>query len=214
MIRVTSPTVEEQEAVREVQRSLLELGYPSAGIVDGDFGLETQGAVLDFLNRNHLIAPPVVDDMLLAALKAAPKKSQPERIVLATTKEIAPKVDAVNQTGWARFVAKITAIPAGIVAVFLGIVDNLSDAIEKLSPLKTFLSEWLSGISPLTMVLIASIAVALLSFLIWYQTARAQNSLAEGYTKGTVKDDNKLDTTPTPITENGEEKGVVYNPPA
>lgn len=217
MILVTTTTAEQQEAVKEVQRSLLELGYPGVGVVDGDFGLESQGAVLDFLNRNHLIAPPVIDDMLLAALHAAPKKTQPGRVVLATEQDVATKVDAVKQTGWARFVAKVAAIPSGIAAVVLGTISSIGDAIDKLTPLKVFLQDWLSSVPPLTLIVAATSAVAILSFVIWYQTGRAQNSMTAGYTKGTVKDDNKLDTTPTPMTpttEDGEEPGgEIYKPP-
>lgn len=190
MIKIVAPALADMQVVETVQRSLLELGYPSAGVVDGDFGWETQGAVLDFMNRNHLAPPPVIDDALLEALKNAPKKARPPSVSQATVSEITPKVAAVNKNSWAKFVAKISAIPAGLATLILGTVSGLGDAIDKLAPLKAFLSEYLGSINPIVMAVSATGIVTVLSFVTWWQTRGAEAALKDGYQRGTVKDDN------------------------
>lgn len=181
----------QRRIIEGVQRRLLELGYSGGGAADGFMGKRTEGSILNFRNRNGLPLVPVIDDELLAALTVANKVERPIEQTEATVSDIAPKVEAVQKTWWAKAWAWIMGLPAFLGTLFLGIVENLGDAIDKISPLKQFLGEFLSSISPLTMVLMGTTAVTIVSFIIWWQAKGAETALVDGYQRGTVRNDNK-----------------------
>lgn len=179
------------EMVQAVQVKLRSLRYVNAGPPDGKEGEKTAAAILDFRNRNNLPISTAIDGELLNALLIAAPKELPASQVTATETQIAPKVDAVNRTLWGKFWAKVAAIPAAIVSLVLGIVSNLGDAINALTPLKTFLSDWLEGIDRLTIVAIATSVTALVSGFMWLNTRGAAGAMTEGYRKGSVVNDNR-----------------------
>ncbi len=178
------------ERVKIVQHRLLELGYTDTGIIDGDPGFSTQGAILDFRNRNGLPLTPTVDDDLIAALATADPIKRPLRVSEATVAEIAPKVEAMNRTWWTKTLAWMLTVPSLVTSIAIGIVDHLGDAIDKLSPLKYLLSEYLSSIPPLTLVLVVMLAVAAVAALLWWQSVMAEAALVDGFKRGTVRNDN------------------------
>jgi hypothetical protein len=178
------------EQVTNVQHRLLELGYTGTGEVDGKLGWSTQGAILNFRNRNGLPLTPTIDDELIAALLIAAPIERPLRVATATITEIAPKVEAVQKTWFAKMLAWLLTIPSVIASLLLGIVENLGDAVETLSPLKLFLSEFFSSVPPLTMILVIAGAVAVVASLLLWQARRAETALVDGYKRGTVRNDN------------------------
>lgn len=184
--------------VKWVQSRLLELGYTGGGPADGLFEEKTKGAILNFRNRNGLPTVPVIDNQLLARLHTAPPLAVPVEQATATAKEIAPNVVAVKQSLWSRFWAKVLAFPALALTAFFGVVDNLGDAVDKLVPLKTFLSEYLAGIPPLRLILIGSTTVSVVSLVLWWSSGKATKALEDGFRRGTVRNDNPQG--PDPVT--------------
>lgn len=180
-------TATEQAAIGEVadvQKLLLQKGYVEAGPVDGDIAPKgkTEAAILDFRNRNNLPLTPAIDDTLIAALRTADPKVLPIEQVTATAAEIAPKVEAVKQTRWAKFWAKIAAYPSLIGAALLAVAERFDDAVGYLRPLKDFAGDipawaWIGGAG----------AVAA---LIAYNLGRAETAQVESYRSGTMGDDN------------------------
>lgn len=175
--------------IEAVQRRLIELGYSGVGDVDGLMGKKTEGSILNFRNRNGLPLTTVIDDDLLNALAVANKIELPIEQVTATVTEIAPKVQAVQKTWWAKFWALLLAIPTGLITIIGWVVDGLGDAVAKLSPLKTMLDEILSNMPPITMILVISTIVTIVALLIGYQTHGAQKDMVKGYNEGTVHND-------------------------
>ncbi len=182
------------ERIADVQRKLLALGYTGVGEVDGIIGDRTIGAILNFRFRNKLPltvndAPLGIDAQLLAALETAPKQFIPSEQAQATVTEIAPKVAAVQKAWWAKLWAHILAWPMAFISFVGLIIDNMGDAIEKLTPLKSFLSDWLATVPPLTLVLIGTVTVSIVSILIAWQSGKAQAAMVQGYQQGTVHND-------------------------
>lgn len=179
-----------KKQVMAVQRRLLELGYTGVGIVDGELALSTQGAILNFRNRNGLTLKPAIDDDFITALTTASPIERPDRVLTATFADIKPKVEAAETTWRAKMLAWTLAVPSVVSSVALGIINNLGDAVDKLSPLKFFLSEFLSSVPPLTMVTMIVVAVGLVASLLLWQARRAEGALIDGYKRGTVRNDN------------------------
>ena len=182
--------IRDAQKIADVQHRLLELGYVGAGPIDGEMGKKTEATILNFRNRNGLPLVPYIDEELVAALATAPKISLPPAQVTATVKDIAPKVEAVQKTWWAKAWAWILGLPSAVFTVIVGIINSLGDAIERLTPLKDLLGESLTKLPPVTMILVGTTLTTAVSFLIWWQTKRAEDALVDGYQRGTVRNDN------------------------
>lgn len=182
--------VRDEGIVSAVQAKLRELGYVDGGPATGDLGKKTEASILDFRNRNGLPLSTAIDADLLQKLGIAEPKFLPVEQTTATAAEIAPKVAAMAQTRWAKFWAKLGTIPTFLGALFMGMVQYLGDAIAMLTPLKTFLSDWLDGVDKLTLVAIAAGSTALISGVLWFNSRNAEGAMETGYRDGTVKNDN------------------------
>lgn len=184
--------VDTPEILEAVQVKLRSLNYVNAGPPDGTLGMKTEAAILDFRNRNKLPLTTSIDAAFLKTLRDyAPPKELPLDQVTATEAEIAPKVDAVKKNILTRFVAKVSAIPAFVGALLVGIVNNLGDAIETLTPLKTLMNDWLDDIDRSTLVIFAFAATATVSGLLWLHSRQTGAALTDAYQKGTTGNDNK-----------------------
>lgn len=181
--------VDTPEIVAAVQMKLRSLGYVTAGPPDGELAQKTESAILDFRNRNGLPTGTSIDGDLLNALLVAGPKLLPESQVTATESQIAPKVASAKSNLWSRFWAKVAAVPALAVTIGVGIINNLGDAINALTPLKSFLSEWLDKVDRLTLVAISAFLITVVSGLLWFNSRRTGEALTQGFREGTVLND-------------------------
>lgn len=175
--------VDTEGVVSAVQLKLRSLGYVDVGKKDGEASKRTQAAILDFRNRNNLPSGTSIDGDLLIALANAQPKPVPVEQATATAATIAPHVEAVKQTRWTKFWAKVMAYPALLVSGALAIADRFDDAVNKLSPLKNMVNEvpgwvWIGG-------------VGLLATLLALSVNKSENAIVDAYQKGTTSDDNK-----------------------
>lgn len=179
-----------EDQVRWVQNRLLELGYTDGGPVDGSLNLKTQGTILDFRNRNQLELQPGIDPILISVLVQGPTIELPVSQVTAETKEIAEKVAAVKVTWYARFWAKLLAVPAGLITVFSAILDNFGNAVSALQPIRNYIeAELVKYMSPFTVTMMFTGAACAVALVLWRKAALAERALVEGYRQGTVKND-------------------------
>ncbi|MPZ58423.1 MAG: hypothetical protein GEU91_18410 [Rhizobiales bacterium] len=140
--------------VKSVQLALLEMGYSSVGEPDGKWGGMTKGGIAAFKNDRKLDGPPVVDDALKAALQAATDEGwtrpiAPERRD-ATPEELAPKLPEVAASKKAERVGFWASVGGAFATACSALVSSLGDAVEWLSPLKTFAGDvpwfvWIGG---------------------------------------------------------------------
>lgn len=172
--------------VEGVQRRLLELGYSAIDKVDGKMGRKTEGAILNFENRNGLPLTGKVSDALIAALPVASKIELPLTQTQATVTEIAPRVEAVKTNWWSRMWAKILGIPAAVISIVSAIIDHLDDATGKLSAVKNFLSDVPVWAWPAL--------VALVAFIISRTANKTEAAIVDGFQRGTVQADHKAET--------------------
>lgn len=182
-------TLTGENRVKWVQNRLLELGYTDGGPVDGSLNLKTQGTILDFRNRNGLPLVAGIDNDLIAMLFNGPTIELPIEQTTAQTPAIAEKVGAVRETWYARFWSKVLAIPSVIIAAVTGTISSFGDAVTLMQPIKLFLEERLSSISPLTLTAIIGSVTTVLAIILWRKSANTEGALVEGYRIGTLKND-------------------------
>lgn len=178
-----------QDQVKWVQVRLLELGYTDGGPADGILSLKTEGTILDFRNRNGLPLLPSIDQGLIMALVTGPSIELPRSQVEAQTPEIAERVVAVKETWYARFWAKVLAVPSLSIALLMGILDNFGEAVALLAPVRTFLQEGLSTVSPMTLTAVMGLSAGVIAVILWRKAANTESALVTGYRDGTVKND-------------------------
>lgn len=172
------------EVVSAVQEKLLERNYVDGGPVDGKLGDKLKDEILAVRRREGLPLTPTIDAEFLKKLETAAPKALPIEQVTATATEIAPKVEAVRKTRWAKFWAKVTAWPSLAVGSVLAVIERFDEAVEKIAPLKNMASEvpayaWIAG-------------VGVVATLLAIYLGKTESDMVEGYQKGTVKNDNKL----------------------
>jgi hypothetical protein len=157
----TSPSID----VETIQRKLEQLGYHEVGAVDGVWGGKTAAAIAAFKNDRGLTGDPVIDKALVAAIDkcVADGWSRPVSVDRAnvTAKDIAPKVEAVRQTLWQRFWAKVTGFGAMIVAAFKGASDYFESLKEYVQPVMNWFADvpawvWFVGIGGVALLLYLS----------------------------------------------------------
>lgn len=185
-------------AVQAVQQRLLELGYAGVGEADGDLGPQTQGAILNFKNREGLLSPDVfaIDGPFLDRLQVAERIFLPPEQTQATVRDIGPKVASMRQATSAKLVAKVTTWTTVAGTLGVGVVNNLGDAINILTPVKSFLTDWLVSANPLVLVLVALGAILAVSSLLLFKNSQTQASLLAGYRDSTVRNDLPVGSKP------------------
>lgn len=147
----TAPTID----VETVQRKLDRLGYHEVGGIDGVWGGKTAAAIAAFKNDRGLTGDPIIDRALTTEIDKCiadqwSRPVSPERANV-TAKDMAPKVEAVRQTLWQRFWAKVTGFGALIAATFKGASDYFDSLKEQVQPFMNWFSDipawlWFVGI--------------------------------------------------------------------
>lgn len=143
------------DAVRNVQTRLDELGYFEVGKLDGCWGSRTAGAITSFQADNGLPLAAKIDQGLLAALMTAKPRIQSDERANATVSELrkegAPEIKQTDQTKYAGYgLVGMGALKGGTEAL-----DNVRDAsgtlreiIDALQPIYGFLQDnawWIAG---------------------------------------------------------------------
>lgn len=180
--------IETREVVEAVQEKMKSLDYVDGGKVDGHVGDKMMDEILALRRREGLPLVDAngkalgIDAELLAKLQVAAPKVLPIEQVTATSAEIAPKVDAVRTTRWAKFWAKVGAWNAGLVTFIFAVLERFEDASKYLTPVKNFAGEvpgyvWIGSAG--------FVAIFLALYL-----GKTETSLTDAYRSGTVKDDN------------------------
>lgn len=157
----TAPSID----VETVQRKLENLGYHEVGGIDGIWGGKTAAAIAAYKNDRGLTGDPVIDRSLVASLDRDianqwSRPVAPERANV-TAKDIAPKVEAVRQTLWQRFWAKVTGFGAMIAAAFKGASDYFDSLKDHVQPVMNWFSDvpawvWFVGIGGIALLLYLS----------------------------------------------------------
>lgn len=188
----------DKETVAMVQRLLLAKGYVDGGPATGELGQKTKDEILTFRARNNLQLIPVIDRELINTLETAPLKALPLEQVTATKEDIAPKVEVIKDADkmqrsawWSNIWAWVTGVPAWLVTLAGFVIQNLDEATEYITPLKTLLFDF-QNINPLVWVaLIAAIATVMgwQAMTISRLSKKIEESTVEGYQRGTVKND-------------------------
>jgi peptidoglycan hydrolase-like protein with peptidoglycan-binding domain len=166
--------------VEILQRKLDRLGYHEVGEIDGRMGGKTKGVITAFMNdrgqkSDGSLTPDVTREVGEALAEGWSRPIADQR-ANATAKDIAPKVEAVRQTLWQRFWAKVTAGGAALGLTGSSLSGYFDSVKEKLGWARSSLS----NIPPEVWFLIIG-AVAL---LVWYSANRATQATVRDYNTG------------------------------
>jgi len=170
--------------VEIVQRKLDRLGYHDVGDMDGKWGGKTKGALTAFLNDRgvDLVVnggpTPEINNVISAALAEGWTRPISDTRANATAKDIAPKIEAVRQSLWQRFLAKITGAGAAGTALVTGVGSQFGSVNDQLSPVKQFFA---SIPGPVWFGLIALAALA-----VYLSANKSTNATVAAYNTGKI----------------------------
>lgn len=154
-------TPPDAELVTFAQTRLRALRYFDVGEIDGKFGSRTRGALLAFKADQGLPLTAEIDDATVKALAVAAPRQVDEDRANATAADLKGKSTIVATTGQSKKLSLFQAIAAGVTTLIYGIVDFFGDAMDKLGPLKTVITDvpgwaWAAGATGIALVLYAN----------------------------------------------------------
>lgn len=168
-------TDEEKRTVM-VQNRLRELGYYEVGPTDADKASRTEGAILAFRNDNKLPLSTKIDDGLISALAtASPRAISPDR-AKATESELRPNSRIIQKSFLNKIIAWVVGIPAMATTAVSGVIENVGDLKDQISPVTGFFSNipgWVWGL-----------AIVVIAFLIWKNSQKAIEARVEMHRTG------------------------------
>lgn len=168
----TALSISDVEALKTVQRRLIELGYPEVGKADGKWGTKTRAAILGFRADNDLPIVADIDTELMSAL------------MLATHRDIAPEranatAADLKQAGVEPVVAAGKTETAGYATVgggVLAVIGSYTDSLEGLKTQFGGVVEVVKDLSPILLVAVGAYIV--------YQQFWAKRAAVEDYRTG------------------------------
>lgn len=168
--------------VEILQQKLLKLNYNEVGDADGFWGGKTRGATAAFMNdrgqpTDGTFTPAVSAELNKALSENWSRPIAPSR-ANATAKDIAPKVEVVNQSLWQRFSAKVVAWLAGIGLTGSTLSSTFETVKDKLEPVRNMLGK----IPPEAWF----ISIGIIAGLIWWLSNRGINSAVKDYNTGKI----------------------------
>ena len=173
-----APVALSADAVRNVQQRLKDLGYTEVGKVDGLMGARTSAAILAFRNDNGLPLTPGVDDKLASALlTAGPRPVAASRLAVGIA-DLKPTSTIVQLSSANKLMAAVIGVPGVAWAGLNGVLDNFSEAVDRLKPVQAFVSDvpsWVWGLAA------ASIAAG-----IWWNAYKTQVARVDMHKNGEV----------------------------
>ena len=169
--------------IEVVKRKLDSFGYHEFGMLNGEWGGRTVGAIAAYKLDRGLSGPAEIDDVLLADLDKASKEKWTRPIAnaraSATAKDLAPKNEVIQATNQNKYVAWFLGIPAAIGGFFKGIFNNTGDAVTYLQPIKDFFG-YASDI-PIEAWLFGLVGVAI---FLWLKADKAEKVTVQNYRQG------------------------------
>jgi len=172
-----------------VQRDLISLKYFEVGEPNGDAGGKTVAGIAAFMTdrgkdpNKGRITPELKAEIAAAKLEKLPDGTPWSRPIAktraeATAKDIAPKVESVNQTWYTKLWAYILGVPSAAVALFKSIFGDYNDPTSYIYSVKSFF-----GAIPSEYYLFAVAAGAV---VILIYAGRAQNATVKAYNEGKI----------------------------
>ena len=172
-----------------IQRALIDLKYFEVGDPDGKAGGKFVAGVAAFMtdrgkdpNKGE-ITPELKLELSRAKVEKLPSGEPWSRPIAparanATAKDIAPKVESVNQTWYTKLWAYVLGIPSAAVALFKSLFGDYNDPSSYIYSVKSFF-----GAIPVEYYAFVAAGVA---GLILYQATKAQNATVKGYNEGKI----------------------------
>jgi hypothetical protein len=191
-INVQLPQATHDEGLELLQADLVSLNYHEIGTVDGLWGGKTRGSITAFMNDRGKSPDGLMTDTGWAAPAAgaivtgevdkaiAENWSRPiaPARANATAKDIAPQVEAVRQSLWQRFIAKLAGTGAGGVALVTGVGSQFGSVDAQMSPVKQYFANipgwaWFS-------------LIALVALAVYLSANKSQNATVKDYNTGKI----------------------------
>ncbi len=162
--------------VRAVQQALWDRGYKQVGMVDGDYGRDTRGAIVAFELDNGLepVGKPTHD--ILARILASPPKPVSEIRAEATPADVRDAVPEAKATWQAQLMALLGMIVSAVTAAFGFVVQYITEVRHYVQPAVDVLGDvppWLYG---------ALLAAGLL--FLWLRTRAANRGQVAAFRSG------------------------------
>lgn len=175
--------------VELLQRQLIDFKYFEVGDPDGKIGGKFVAGVAAFMTdrgkdpNKGRITPELKAEIAVAKTEKLPNGQPWTRPIAptranATAKDIAPKVESVNQTWYAKLWAYVLGIPSAAVGLFKSIFGDYNDPTSYIFQVKSFF-----GAIPSEFYFLAIAAIA---GLILYQATKAQNATVKAYNEGKI----------------------------
>jgi peptidoglycan hydrolase-like protein with peptidoglycan-binding domain len=177
-------------AIEILQRKLVGLNYHEIGDADGLWGGKTRGAVTAFMNdrgkspdgltNDSGFTSPAASTVVSNEINGAIAENWSRPIAAsranATAKDIAPKVEAVRQSLWQRFWAKVGAGFAAIGLTGSSLSSTFDSVRDKLETVHGYLAKVPPEIWFVTIGLVAA--------LVWYSASKAASSSVKDFNTG------------------------------
>ncbi len=175
--------------VELIQRALIDLKYFEVGDPDGLRGGKFVAGVAAFMNdrgkdpnQGH-VTPELKLELARAKAEKLPNGQPWSRPIApvranATAKDIAPKVESVNQTWYTKLWAYVLGIPSAAVAAFKSMFGDYNDPSSYIYQVKSFF-----GAIPVEYY--AFVAAGIAGLILW-QATKAQNATVKSYNEGKI----------------------------
>jgi peptidoglycan hydrolase-like protein with peptidoglycan-binding domain len=191
-INVQLPQATYDEGLEFLQANLVSLNYHEIGTVDGLWGGKTRGAITAFMNDRgkspdglttdagwvSQAARAIVTDEVGRAIDEGWSRPIAPSRANATAKDIAPQVEAVRQSLWQRFIAKLAGTGAGGVALVTGVGSQFGSVDAQMSPVKQYFAN-VPGWAWFSLIALAALAVFL-------SANKSQNATVKDYNTGKI----------------------------
>jgi hypothetical protein len=164
------------ESVRYVQERLKALGYHEVGMIDGEMGSRTRGAILAFRADNDMPLSADIDPDLIGKLLSAPPRPIDEKRAKATVADLAQHSDTMREAHSSKLMALFKAVGGFIIAGFYGVLDFFGDAADTLRPAK----EFLDTVPGWAWALIAGVV----AYVLYRKTARIEQDRLAAHREG------------------------------
>ncbi len=170
-----------------IQRQLIDFKYFEVGDPDGKVGGKFVAGVAAFMTdrgrdpNKGRITPELKAELAAAKVEKLPSGQPWSRPIAptranATAKDLAPKVESVNQTWYAKLWAYILGIPSAAIGLFKSVFGDYNDPQSYIYQVKSFF-----GSIPVEYY--AFIAAGIAALILW-QATKAQNSTVKSYNEG------------------------------
>lgn len=188
-INVQPERAEYSLEVELIQRQLIDFKYFEVGDADGKMGGKFVAGVAAFMtdrgkdpNKGRL-TPELKAEIAAAKIERLPDGRPWSRPIAparanATAKDIAPKVESVNQTWYTKLWAWVMGLPAAAIGVFKTLFGDYNDPTSYIYQVKNFF-----GAIPIEYY--AFVAAGVAGLILW-QATKAQNATVKGYNEGKI----------------------------